>query len=156
MNAKAKGLLLVTVGIIAIQFIPIDRTNPAVTADLQAPDDIKTMLTTSCYDCHSNQTVWPWYSYVAPISLQLNSHIKQGRERLNFSTWGEYTVKEQKELASSVVREVSVGNMPKFPYTLAHPAARFNEEQQTRLTNWFKEAFAVSEKEVEGHDHNAH
>ena len=149
MKSKTIALLVLAVGVAAVQFVPIDRDNPPVTADLQAPDEIKAMLTRSCYDCHSNETVWPWYSYVAPVSFQLNTHIKTGREHLNFSNWGEYDKDEQEELAAALINEVSEGTMPKFPYALAHPAAKLNEEQKTQLTDWFTVTFALSNEESE-------
>ena len=69
---------------------PVDRENPPVTGDIGAPSEVDAILRTSCYDCHSNETVWPWYSYLAPASWLVAEDVEHGREHLNFSEWTSY------------------------------------------------------------------
>nr|WP_233750417.1 heme-binding domain-containing protein [Halarcobacter anaerophilus] len=80
-----------------MQFIQIDKTNEKTDKNLEikAPENIMTMLKTSCYDCHSNEVKWPWYSNIAPFSWMINRHVKDGRKALNFSTWENYTKEEK-------------------------------------------------------------
>ena len=77
-------LLFVVAGLILIQFAPVDRSNPSVTGEVSAPDPIMAVLRNSCYDCHSNETRWPWYSRVAPLSWRIAQHVREGRGHLNF------------------------------------------------------------------------
>ncbi len=80
------GVVLIAV-LLAIQFIPTQLRNPAVTAELSTSPELKTLLKRACYDCHSNETAWPWYSRIAPISWWIGRDVKEGRRELNFSTW---------------------------------------------------------------------
>ncbi len=82
-----KILIIFIVVAIGIQFIPTDRSNPPVTHELQASPEVMAILERACYDCHSNETVWPWYSKVAPVSWQISSHVVVGRRHVNFSEW---------------------------------------------------------------------
>jgi len=81
-------VVLAILGFIAIQFIPVDRTNPPVTREIawNSPET-RALAQRACFDCHSNETVWPAYAYVAPISLMLAEHVAYGRDQLNFSEW---------------------------------------------------------------------
>ena len=117
------GLLLL-VALVGMQFIPVDRTNPTVNPDkdmlnMLAPD-VKTasLIKTACYDCHSHETEYPWYSKVAPVSLLLQDHIKEGREHLNFSTWGDYPAKKAAHKLEECYEETEHGEMPLKGYTL--------------------------------------
>jgi len=78
------GLIIV---VIAIQFVTVERTNPPVTGEINVTPELKSVLQKSCYDCHSNETVWPWYSKVAPVSWLVSKDVVEGREELNFSEW---------------------------------------------------------------------
>ena len=80
-----KILIAVVVIFVVIQFIPVDRTNPPVTEEIKAPENVLKILQTSCYDCHSNKTDWPWYSYVAPVSFFIVGDVSEGRHHLNFT-----------------------------------------------------------------------
>ena len=92
-----KILIVIGVIIVAIQFIPVDRSNPPVTQEINAPPNVMTILKTSCYDCHSNETNWPWYSYVAPVSFLVASDVQNGRKRVNFSEWDKYDEKKREK-----------------------------------------------------------
>ena len=88
-------LLFIGVLCIGIQFVPVQRTNPPITGEIKAPAEVMHILRKACYDCHSNETVWPWYSYIAPISWTVESDVKAGRSDLNFSEWSDYSPMKQ-------------------------------------------------------------
>ena len=121
---------------LAIQLVPVDRSNPPVTADLDAPPAVAEVLRTSCYDCHSNETRWPWYSRVAPVSWLVAHDVEEARDRLNFSLWGSYEGKRQQRLAEKTWEEVEAGEMPPGMYLLAHADARLSDDDRAVLAAW--------------------
>ena len=124
----------------AIQFIPIARTNPPVTGDVPAAPEIKSLLRNACYDCHSHETVWPWYSRVAPVSWLIASDVKEGRGKMNFSTWADYKPAKQGVLLDDAAEQIRQGDMPPFYYAWMHPNARLTDTQKEQLTSWMKSA----------------
>lgn len=88
------GLSVLAV-LIVIQFIPVDTSNPPVTADIPSSPEGKAVLRRACYDCHSNETRWPWYSRVAPASWLTARDVREGRAELNFSAWNEYSTQQR-------------------------------------------------------------
>lgn len=126
----------VAVAALLIQFIPVNRSNPAVVGDIDAPEPVATILRRSCYDCHSNQTNWPWYSYVAPVSWWVADHVREGREHLNFSRWSEYPAEERAELLEESIEEVQEGKMPLPSYLWSHRGARLNADEIAALRDW--------------------
>lgn len=119
------GLFLVgVVGFLAIQLVPYgrDHTNPPVTGEptWDSPAT-RAYAVTACFDCHSNQTVWPWYSNIAPMSWLIQHDVDEGRDALNWSTWG------AGHGESESAEAVSEGNMPPFVYLIAHPNANFSQ-----------------------------
>ena len=136
---RRKILLLVgalVVILIAIQLVPVDRTNPPVVADFDGPSNVESVLRTSCYDCHSHETRWPLYSRVAPVSWLVAHDVEEARDRLNFSQWGSYDQKRQAKLAEEMWEEVEGGEMPLKMYRLAHKEARLSEAAKTTLRDW--------------------
>lgn len=127
--------VFVLVGV-GIQLVPVDRSNPPVTMEVPAPDHVREILRTSCYDCHSNETVWPWYSYVAPISWQVAEDVEHGRREMNFSEWDKYDAGERAHLIGECVEEVEEGEMPLKIYLRAHPEAELSAEQIEALRTW--------------------
>ena len=115
--------LVGVVGLLVIQFVPYgrDHTNPDVVSE-PAWDSAATRAyaVTACFDCHSNQTVWPWYSNIAPMSWLVQRDVDDGRRHLNFSTWTAGQGFQAAEMLSS-------GKMPPFQYQLAHPEARLSD-----------------------------
>jgi hypothetical protein len=107
-----------------------------VTADLRAPEEVKSILRRACYDCHSNETVWPWYSRVAPVSWLLGHDVDEGRESLNFSTWAAYGAPKRTKLMRETVEEVSEREMPPWYYVLVHPEARLSAADLETLRAW--------------------
>jgi hypothetical protein len=91
----------------------------------------------ACYDCHSNQTEYPWYSHIAPLSWWIQNHIIEGREHLNFSTWGGYSKEDQQKIKEECTEVIQEGEMPMASFTWAHPEARLSDEQKAALVGFF-------------------
>jgi len=128
--------ILFILGAIGIQFIPVSRSNPAEKAPIQVDEEVMKIFKSSCYDCHSNTTQWPWYSYVAPTSFLVTHHVNHGREYLNFSDWNTYGASKKAHLADEIVEEVTTGKMPLTSYELLHPHAAINAQQLSALKQW--------------------
>jgi hypothetical protein len=127
------GLLII---FILIQFAPVDRTNPPVETEVPAPTNIQTILRRACYDCHSNETVWPWYSKVAPVSWLVAHDVHEGREALNFSTWNRYATKQQVKKMKESWEETAEGEMPPWFYLAVHRDAELSTEERAALRVW--------------------
>lgn len=133
------GVLLVV-----IQFVRIDKTNPPVDVELDfihvtnAPEGVAEILKSTCYDCHSNETKYPWYSNVAPVSWWLKDHVNEGRDELNFSSWDTYENKRKKHKMDEAIEMVEEGEMPLASYTITHGEAKLTEEQKQKIMDWFK------------------
>ncbi len=123
-----------------IQFVPASRTNPSVRADLSAPSAIKALLKASCYDCHSNETTWPWYSKIAPVSWLVVHDVNEGRSELNFSDWGTYNNFKKRYLLGEMKETIEEGTMPVKLYTYAHSQAKLDEKSKAQLVRWITEA----------------
>jgi mono/diheme cytochrome c family protein len=116
---------------VAIQLVPYgrDHGNPAVAGEpVWDRPATRALAVRACFDCHSNQVTWPWYSHVAPMSWLVQSHVDQGRRALNFSEWGHGG--GEADDAAKVVRS---GEMPPRSYTLMHPEARLSAEERAAL-----------------------
>jgi len=138
LKKKSKTLLYVLISIILIQFIPINRNNPPVDNNLviSTPKDVEVILKNSCYDCHSNETVWPVYSYIAPISWLVAKDVKNGREELNFSEWNKLDDSKMEKKKEEIIEEISRDTMPLPIYLITHPSAKLSENDKLLLKNW--------------------
>jgi len=137
MTPKRRKILIILVVLVVLsQLIPVGRSNPPVTAELVAPQELQSVLRQSCYDCHSNETVWPWYSRVAPFSWLLAIDVAEGREHLNFSTWENLGPERQAKLKKETREVVDEGEMPPWYYVIAHQDARLSEQDKTLIRNW--------------------
>jgi hypothetical protein len=136
MNKLKILFILMALILIAIQFIPVNRTNPPVTAGLDAPMEVITVFKKSCYNCHSNETVWPWYSNIAPISWLISSDVKDGRSHLNFSKWGEFSRKDIVKMKEGIWEEIEKGKMPLSKYIFMHPEAELNQKEMDLIKEW--------------------
>ena len=125
---------------VAIQFVPVERTNPPVTGLVDAPEDVLTTLRRSCWDCHSNETDWPWYAYVAPMSLRVTQHVWMGREHVNFTEWDSYDAEELDEAYEEIAKEIDKGGMPLSDYLLVHRDAKLTPADRDRLVSWAESA----------------
>lgn len=128
--------LLLVVAFIGIQFIEVDKTNPQVTADLQAPQEVKKILRTACYDCHSNETKWQFYTNIAPISWFIVDDVNEGRKKLNFSNWENIYTEKQDELKSKIWKEINEDEMPTSSYVYLHPDAKLGMPQKDIIKKW--------------------
>lgn len=134
--------ILILVIFVGIQFIPVAKNSSEydATKDFIAvtnpPKEVARLLKTSCYDCHSNNTNYPWYNSVAPISWWLEEHIEEAKEELNFSEWATYSVERKDHKLEEIVEEVEEKEMPLKPYVLIHGDAKVSEEQFHELENW--------------------
>lgn len=126
-------VIIVALFFIAIQFVPYGRAhnNPAVQAEPKWDNpQTRDLAQRACFDCHSNQTVWPWYSNIAPVSWLIQHDVDEARTKLNFSMWNT----AQRE-ARGAGREVQRGTMPQWYYVLLHPSANLTAAEKQALTN---------------------
>jgi hypothetical protein len=124
--------------LLAAQLVHPERTNPPVVSDVAAPPEVEQVLRRACFDCHSNQTEWPWYTAVAPISWVLHRDVLEGRRRLNFSEWGEYA-SDPETLArklEQIAATVANGDMAPWYYRVLHSGARLTPAERERLVQW--------------------
>jgi hypothetical protein len=131
------GMVLL-IALVAIQFVPVERTNPPVESDVPTAPELKTVLRRSCYDCHSNETRWPWYSYVAPVSWLLANDVKEGRREVNFSVWNQFTGSRRARKFKEIVEQVEQGKMPQWYYVLVHPEAKLSDGDKEMIIKWAK------------------
>ena len=143
MGRRVKAVLgILVVALVGVQAIRPERTNPPVESELPAPPEIKTLLRRACYDCHSHETVWPWYSVVAPVSWLVAHDVQEGREDLDYSTWGAYgPVKRAKKLRETA-NVVTQAEMPPRLYRIAHPAARLSDAERQAIAAWCADELA--------------
>ncbi len=139
----AKKILLGLVAVLLlVQLVPAHRPpvkgdNPAdLLTNNNVPEEVAQILRGACYDCHSNETRYPWYAYVAPVKWLVADHVEEGREHLNFSDWQAMDIGDQLEALDELAEEVEEGEMPLQGYPLTHPEARLSEEQRQLLTDW--------------------
>ena len=126
--------------VLLLQFIQIKvPTPPKATIDdeIKAPKEVMALLKKSCYDCHSNNTNYPWYGKIAPISWQVNSNIANGRAWLNFSIWSKYDEKKKQKIYKGIVNALKI-KMPPAEYLLIHKEARLTPKERETLINWAK------------------
>ena len=131
-----KILIGVAAILVAIQFIPVDRSNPPAEGELMESTELKTILKRSCYDCHSNETVWPWYSYVAPVSWLVADDVHEGRKHLNFSNWQNLEVRKVSKKKEDIREMIDEGEMPLSKYLLLHPEAKLSEKDKQVIKDW--------------------
>jgi hypothetical protein len=127
------GLLFVGV---VLQFVPVDRTNPPEHGQPPASPEVEAILRRACYDCHSNETNWPWYSKIAPASLLLARDVKEGRREVNFSTWEKYDEQRRMRKRREIVKEVEQGSMPPGYYVPLHPEAKLSATDRGLIIKW--------------------
>lgn len=138
-----KIIIIILILIAAIQFITIDKENP--TADFNKdfiqitnpPEEFALIIKSSCYDCHSYHTEYPWYSNVAPVSWLLKNHVEDGRKHLNFSIWTDYKEAKKNHKIEECIEVIESEEMPMKGYVLLHDEADLSPEQRKGLKNWF-------------------
>ncbi|MHC5021240.1 MAG: heme-binding domain-containing protein [Planctomycetota bacterium] len=139
---KIVGLVL-GLGLLGIQAWPVDRSNPEVTGDIKhmggAPDNVHAILRRACYDCHSFETNWPWYAYVAPLSWWVADHVHEGRKELNFSIWDQYSDGVRSHKLREAWEQIDEGEMPLNEYLWTHADAAVTQADRAVLEAWIKE-----------------
>ena len=138
-----KRIVLVFVIVVAgIQFVRPDRTNPPVdparslSATATVPAEVASVLRRSCYDCHSSETRWPWYSATVPMGWSVADHVTEGRSHVNFSEWGAYPPKKRVGILEKMCDEVREGGMPLKQYLWLHRDARLSEADWKSVCDW--------------------
>jgi cbb3-type cytochrome oxidase cytochrome c subunit len=149
-NRVVKLVVYALAGFLVIaQLFRIDKTNPPVDASqdylatVDVPAEAAELIRTACYDCHSNETAYPWYTNVAPASWWIKKHINDGRKHLNFSVWGTYEAKRKSHKMEECYEMVEEGEMPMDSYTWMHGEAKLSSEQKAMLVDWFKKQEAA-------------
>jgi hypothetical protein len=131
------------IALILIQFFRIDRKNPPVVKAVEfatvnnTPNGVKNILQNSCYDCHSNETKYPWYSNVQPIAWWIKHHINEGRKELNFSEWGNYSNSKKSKKIEECIEMIQKQEMPPAYYTFMHAAAKPDDSRNKLLIYYF-------------------
>ncbi|ARN78948.1 MULTISPECIES: heme-binding domain-containing protein [Flavobacteriaceae] len=132
-------LLVVFVG---IQFIPSSRNQSDSVPETDfmlvndVPENIQNKLQVSCYDCHSNNTQYPWYNKVQPVAWFLEDHIKEGKAELNFNEWDSLSTRRKTSKLRSIIKQIENGEMPLDSYTFIHRDAKFSEAEAEEIINW--------------------
>ncbi len=133
-------IVLIAAFLVAQVFRP-NRVNPPVdpAKALQAPPSVQAILDRSCNDCHSNNTRWPWYTNISPLSWWIADHVKEGRRELNFSEFNGYTERRKGKKLEEICEQVQQGEMPLKNYVPLHPEAKLSDADQQTLCSWTKQ-----------------
>jgi hypothetical protein len=155
MKRSAKIGIGVAVVLVGMQLVRFEHTNPPVTGEIDAPPEVKSILRRACYDCHSNETVWLWYSQIAPASWLIARDVNGGRRHLNFSEWASLPPDKAAKKRRSSGKQVEKGEMPLWFYLPLHPAARLSDADKAVIQAWAQTGPAPapgSAPEHHGHD----
>lgn len=139
-------LVLALVVFVVMQFIRPDKNDggyeslATFLAETKPTPAVAATLQSACYDCHSNQTNYPWYNNIAPVSYWLDDHIIDGKKHLNFAEWGSYSVKRKDHKLEELAEEVEKGAMPLDEYTWTHGEAKLSDQQIKELVQWVSAA----------------
>lgn len=149
-------VVALVVFIVIAQVIRPSRINPPVDpsreigATLSLRPAVAAILERSCNDCHSNRTVWLWYSGVAPVSWLVAYDVHEGRRKMNFSEWDAHILQERQKLLDRMCSDVSKGDMPGLPYSLMHPRARLSAADVQDVCNWAQTAREAPSPQTRG------
>jgi hypothetical protein len=140
---KKIGYLLLAILIIIQFFRPVKNINTTAKAaanDISkaypVPPNVQQILKTSCYDCHSNNTMYPWYSNIQPVAWWLKNHVDEGKREINFNEFSAYSARRQYKKMEEIIEQVKDDEMPLSSYTIIHRDAKLNPEQKLALTEW--------------------
>ncbi|MAT38605.1 MAG: cytochrome C [Ectothiorhodospiraceae bacterium] len=136
--------LIPLVLLIAAQFYQPVRTNPDLQGDVNAPGKLGLDLRRSCYDCHSNETEWSWYTNISPFSWWIVNHVEEARSHMNFSEWNTYSSSEKREFYQKILQVTDGGEMPPWYYLPLHPNANLSLETKRRIRDWVKDKTGAS------------
>ena len=139
---RKKILLIILAVLVIIQFFRPSRNESTtmsandISKHYTVPDDVNQILKKACNDCHSNNTIYPWYTNVQPVGWWMNWHVNEGKDHFNFSEFGSYTPKRQHHKLEEVIEQVKEGEMPLNSYTWMHKEAILTTQEKTLLMNW--------------------
>ncbi|MDO4224924.1 MAG: heme-binding domain-containing protein [Bergeyella zoohelcum] len=145
MKKALKIALYIVVVFALVQFIPVDRTNPPVQTSnnfahiFKTPKEVEQILRKACYDCHSNETIYPRYAFVAPISWSVKHHINKGRKHLNFSEWGTYNQDLKEGMLRNSVADIEQNRMPLAGYIAQHPEAQLTDQEKQLVIDYLNQ-----------------
>jgi hypothetical protein len=128
--------------LVGIQFIPTERNQSDTVPETdfmianKVPESVMKTVSTSCYDCHSNNTSYPWYNKVQPIAWYLQYHINEGKDEFNFNEWGNYSNRRKKSKLRSIISQIEENEMPLGSYTLVHKDAILSNDNKTELIDY--------------------
>jgi len=134
--------MIVAAIFILIQLGQPDRSNPpidqsmTISAQAEFKPPVSGLIRSACFDCHSNETRWPWYSYIAPVSWIVANDVREGRGHLNFSEWGKYPKSKRVLKLGQIYEQVSKGDMPIQKYLTIHTEARLTAADRDSITDW--------------------
>ncbi|MEK7199976.1 MAG: heme-binding domain-containing protein [Bacteroidota bacterium] len=133
------GLLLILIVLQA--FRPVKNTSADTINDISksypVPEEVKTILTKACFDCHSNNTVYPWYAEIQPVAWWLDHHVKEGKREINFNEFAAYRISRQYKKLEECLKQVKEGEMPLESYTIIHKNATLSDTEKQSLSTWF-------------------
>lgn len=136
-------LLLIVIVLVGVQFIPKAAKNQSTKMETMAIDQVHqvppstiSLLKNSCYDCHSNNTHYPWYANIQPVAWWLNDHIEEGKGELNFSEFGSYSLRRQYHKLEEIKEQIEEDEMPLESYTIIHQNAVLSDTDKQEINNW--------------------
>jgi hypothetical protein len=137
------GAYILAAVLLIIQFIPSEKNNSNdvtkdITTAFPVPAEVQTILKASCYDCHSNNTVYPWYSKIQPVAWWLADHVKEGKGEVNFNVFADYKPRRQYKKFDEIIKQIEEDEMPLSSYTLIHRETILSPAQKTTMINWAK------------------
>lgn len=142
MSKLKKILILLVIVLVAIQFIPSARNQNGqilasdLTKTVSVPANVLGILKTSCYDCHSNNTNYPWYSHIQPARFIQDRHVKEGKENLNFSDFGSYSDRKKRNKLRAIASSIRNGIMPLSSYSMMHSDAKLSPKNKALIISW--------------------
>lgn len=145
MNIKKKIVILIVVIFVLLQFFPVQKPEVLIEnpndflINTSVPENISTKLKSACYDCHSNESNFPWYANIAPPKWFVFKHINEGRKELNFSNWNALNKDDKVEILDDISTVLMDGEMPLKNYTLLHSEAKLTNEEKEIIINWMDE-----------------
>jgi len=142
MKVVKKIALVLLIVFVGIQFIPTSRnqSDTVPSTDFmrvnKVPENIQKKLEGSCYDCHSNNTQYPWYNKIQPVAWLLEDHIKEGKAELNFNEWDDLSNRRKNSKLKSIISQIEDDEMPLSSYTLIHRDATFSDTEKQEIIKW--------------------
>jgi len=137
-------LITALIALVIIQFVSIDKENPPVDVSQDfvtlhnPPASVLQNLKSACYDCHSHETAYPWYTNIQPVAWWIKGHIKEGVKKLNFSIWYSYSDKKKAHKIEECIEKIEERHMPLKSYTWTHSDAKLDDNERAELIQWFK------------------